>query len=272
MPPSIAAFDIETVPDTEIATRLDNRSGDFVDVADQMLADRLEQTEGRTDFLKTPYHRIVTISVAWLNIGTGRFKLDSLGDDPTDEGNLLEAFFRILEQRPTIVSWNGNSFDLPVIRYRAMLHGIDAGAYYAESDRYNNYVNRYHRQHTDLMDVLSGFGAADRVGLDELCRIMGLPGKTVTEGHRVYQHIARGEWEVVETYCELDALNTLMLYLAWLRSRGDLDSDQFNGACELIASTLREDERGDVASYGSAITDWQPGSTRTWLATQPGAD
>ena len=93
MLPAIAAFDIETVPDTAIGRRIDGLTGAFVEVADGMQARRLEATDGRTDFLKPPYHRIVTISVAWLNLDQNQFKLDSLGSDRFDEGSLLSAFF-----------------------------------------------------------------------------------------------------------------------------------------------------------------------------------
>lgn len=272
----LAAFDIETVPDTEIGRRLDGFAGDFYAVADKMQQKRLEDTDGASDFLQVPYHRIVTISVAWLDIKKSRtaegrsqqvFKLGTLGDDDVDEGNLLQAFFHVLErQKPRLISWNGNGFDLPVIRYRALLHGIDAGAYYNDNqDRYNNYVNRYHDLHTDLMDVLAGFGASRSIGLDALCQIVGLPGKTVTEGHRVFQHIGRGEWDLVKTYCELDALNTLMLYLAFDRSRGRLGPEEFDEARETIANALAGDPREPVKSYGEAIRTWQLGRTRRQL-------
>ena len=267
----IAAFDIETVPDTEIGRRVDAQTGDFRSVADAMQQKRLEDTDGTTDFLPEPYHRIVTISIAWLDQDKKQFKLDSLGtDNPLDEGHLLESFFKVLEaRRPRLVSWNGNGFDLPVIRYRAMLHGINGIAYYNDAiDRYNNYLNRFHDLHTDLMDVLAGFGASRRVGLDPLCQVMGLPGKTVTEGHRVFQHIARGEWDLVQTYCELDALNTLMLYLAWDLSRGRLQRDQFDHDLVLIANTLESDNRDAVSSYAQALRSWNPGSTRKHLETE----
>ncbi|RMF14064.1 MAG: 3'-5' exonuclease [Candidatus Dadabacteria bacterium] len=268
---AIAAFDIETVPDTEVGRRVFGFEGSFVEVAEQMLAQRLEQTDGRTDFLKPPYHRIVTISIAWLDIQLGqvRFKLDSIGEDRLDEGALLEAFFTVLRRGgyPTLVSWNGHSFDLPVIRYRAMLHGIDASPYYAAGDKWDNYQHRYGSLHTDLMDVLASYGG-DRVGLDEMCQIIGLPGKTVTEGHRVFQHIARNEWDIVETYCELDALNTLLLYVAWQHSTGRFDPFTFERIQTTLTEMLLADPRDDVQAYGQALRDWRPGRSRRHLAEE----
>lgn len=266
MRPPIAAFDIETVPDTVAGRRLYGLSGDFLAVAEAMQELRREETGGRSDFLKPPLHRIVTISVAWLDPEREQFKLASLGADPSDEPDMLAVFFHILKPhgahklRPQLVSWNGNSFDLPVIRYRAMLHGIGAAPYYDTSDKFNNYLNRYHDQHTDLMDVLSGYGASDRVRLDDLCRLLGLPGKTVTEGHRVYLHVARGEWALVQTYCELDALNTLLLYLAYELSRGKMTQSELCTWRDRIAMQLRADERSPMQEYGAALEHWLPGA------------
>lgn len=261
--PAIVAFDIETVPDTEVGRRVLGFSGTFLEVCEAMAAWRSEQTDGRSDFLKPPYHRIVAIAAAWIRVTNDQvqFRLKSLGDDPRDEADLLQAFFTMLRRGafPTLVSWNGHRFDLPVIAYRSMLHGVDASPYYAAGDRYDNYRNRFGSLHTDLMDVLAAYSGSDVVKLDELCQIMGLPGKTVTEGHRVFQHIARDEWALVETYCELDALNTLMLYLAWLKSRGDLTTEQFSHVLQSIAGKLSEDQRADVQAYGEAIETWQPG-------------
>ena len=248
-----------------------------------MLARRLEETDQRSDFLRPPWHRIVAMAVAWLEPESGRFKLGSLGDDVLDEGGMLEHFFRVLRpaggrnMRPRLISWNGHGFDLPVIRYRAMLHGIDAGAYYDSGDPRNGYVNRFHDLHTDLMDVLAGFGASEKMGLDELARVMGLPGKTLTEGHRVWLHIARGEWGIVRTYCELDALNTLMLQLAWERSTGVLSGDDFLRLRDAVAAGLADDPRPPVAEAGALLADWQPGRERRALAdeaglTQPDSD
>ena len=58
-------------------------------------------------------------------------------------------------------SWNGGGFDLPVLHYRALLHGVQAPRYWEMGDedtafRYNNYLSRFHWRHLDVMDVLSG--------------------------------------------------------------------------------------------------------------------
>jgi predicted PolB exonuclease-like 3'-5' exonuclease len=113
-----------------------------------MVAARLEETEGRTGYPQLPYHRVVTIGTAWLDPGTGRFKLGVLGGEAMDERSHLEGFFALFRRQPEprLVSWNGSGFDVPVIRYRAVKHGIPAPELYrTEGDwKWSNYQNRYH--------------------------------------------------------------------------------------------------------------------------------
>jgi hypothetical protein len=94
--------------------------------------------------------------------------------------------------------------------------------------------------HVDLMDVLAGYGSSDRVGLDALCRIVGLPGKTVTEGANVWRHVLEGEHDIVRTYCELDALSTLLLYLLWAHHRGRIDDGALTRHLDRIIAVLTQ--------------------------------
>ena len=71
----------------------------------------------------------------------------------------MKRFFDGIERySPTLVSWNGGGFDLPVMHYRALINGVTAPRYWETGNddasfRYNNYLGRYHWRHTDLMDV-----------------------------------------------------------------------------------------------------------------------
>src|SRR6185437_15123200 len=66
------------------------------------------------------------------------------------EKELIEAFAeKIRELRPCLVSFNGHGFDLPVLRYRAMMNRVSAPAL-----DYRAYFNRYSNDSIDLCDVL----------------------------------------------------------------------------------------------------------------------
>ena len=161
-------FDIETVPDVAFGRRLYDL-GDLPDeqVAKAMFALRRQERGG--DFLPLEQHRVVAISCA-LRKGES-FTLWSVGEAATGEGELVQRFFDgIAKYTPDLVSWNGSGFDLPVLNYRALLWGLQAPRFWetGESEtefRYNNYLQRYHWRHTDLMDVLSGFSSRNRVSL-----------------------------------------------------------------------------------------------------------
>ncbi len=227
----IASFDIETVPDPDYGRRVLGIPGDDGAVIAEMTRRRLEETEGKTEYPQPPGHRVVTVACAWLDptVEPPRFKLAALGGESWDERSHLEGFAKLFAGpvAPRLVSWNGNGFDLPVLRYRAMLHGIAIPALYrADGDfKWSNYQNRFHDLHVDLMDVLTGYGASPRVGLGLVSEVLGLPGKKFLDAE-VYQHILAGEHQRVGEYCKLDALTTLLAFLRWCIHRGDLDRER----------------------------------------------
>ena len=129
----LAAFDIETISDPDIGRRVYGLEGDDTAVVHGMVKLRLEETEGRSEYPQLPFHRVVTIGVAWLDPNSGSFKLGTLGGSAMDERSHLEGFFSMIREArvpPRLISWNGGGFDLPVIRYRAIMHGISAPEFY----------------------------------------------------------------------------------------------------------------------------------------------
>ena len=149
--------------------------GDDLAVAAQMLAARNEETG--SSFLPLEQHRVVAISTL-LRSGD-QLQVWSLGAVDSPEDDLVRRFFGGLEKlRPTLVSWNGSGFDLPVLHYRMLRHGIASPTYWdtGEHDRdfkWNNYLNRYHARHLDLMDVLSAYQGRGRASLEHVALLLG---------------------------------------------------------------------------------------------------
>ena len=53
----------------------------------------------------------------------------SLGEPGAPEAEIIQRFFDGIEKyTPDLVSWNGGGFDLPVLHYRALRHGISGAA------------------------------------------------------------------------------------------------------------------------------------------------
>ncbi|MEM6512625.1 MAG: 3'-5' exonuclease [Pseudomonadota bacterium] len=237
------SFDIETVPDVDFGRRyLELGDLDDDDVVTAMTFKRM-QASG-TDFLPLHQHRVVAISVA-LRSGDS-FKVWSLGDEGADEAEIVQRFFDGIDRySPDLISWNGGGFDLPVLHYRAMRHGIQAPRYWetGESDRdfkWNNYLSRFHWRHVDLMDVLSGFQPRARAKLDEMAMLLGFPGKLGMSGAKVWDKFREGEIGEIRDYCETDVLNTWLVYLRFEHMRGNLDDAGLEREFDLVRRTLSD--------------------------------
>jgi predicted PolB exonuclease-like 3'-5' exonuclease len=235
------SFDIETVPDVEAGRQLLELDGlSDEDVATAMMFKR-QQAVGH-DFLPLHQHRVVAISVTFRTADT--FKVWSLGDEGSGEAELVKRFFDGVDRyTPDLISWNGGGFDLPVLHYRALKHGIQAPRYWenGESDRdfkWNNYLSRYHWRHLDLMDVLANFNNRAFAKLDEIAVMLGFPGKLGMSGDKVWDKYLEGGIREIRDYCETDVLNTWLVYLRFEFMRGHLDAKELQREYALVRSTL----------------------------------
>ncbi len=239
---NVFVFDIETIPDAEGGRRVHGLDGlSDKDVVTAMETLRFQES-GNT-FLRLHLHRIVAISAV---LRTGNtFRVWSLGDEAGSEKDLIERFFAGLEKyTPTLVSWNGGGFDLPVLHYRALLHGVNAARYWdqGEHDRefkFNNYLSRYHSRHTDLMDVLAMYQGRGTVPLDQMASLLGLPGKMGMHGSKVYESWQAGDIHGIRNYCETDVLNTYLIYLRFELMRGHLSRQAHDEECLMVRGQLR---------------------------------
>ena len=246
------SFDIETVPDVDFGRRMYDL-GDLPDdeVATALTFKQLQKT-GR-EFLPLHQHRIVAISVA-LRTGNS-FKVWSLGDESAGEEELVRRFFDGIERyAPDLVSWNGGGFDLPVLHYRALRHGVQAPRYWetGDSDRdfkWNNYLSRFHSRHTDLMDVIAGYQQRAAASLDQTAVLLGFPGKLGMSGAKVWDKFLEGGIGEIRDYCETDVLNTWLIYLRFELMRGNLDEAGLQKEYELVRTTLRSMEKPHLNEF-----------------------
>lgn len=238
----VLAFDIETVPDVEGLRRLHGLDGAISDRQVAEMAFQLRRQATGHDFLPLHLHRVIVISCA-LRERDG-FRVWSLGEAGDAEGTLIQRFFDGIEKyTPQLVSWNGGGFDLPVLHYRGLLHGVKAVRYWdmGEEDRefrFNNYIGRYHTRHLDLMDLLALYQPRANAPLGELAQLVGLPGKLGMDGGDVWDAYQAGRHAEIRNYCEADVVNTYLLFLRFQRMRGVLEESQFRAENELVRGTL----------------------------------
>ena len=243
-------FDIETIPDTDGLRVLYDLPVETSaeDVANIALHQRRQQNG--TDFLPLHQHRICAISCA-LREGNN-FKVWTLGDANASEAEIIQRFFDGIDKyTPQIISWNGSGFDLPVLHYRGLMHGINATRYWdlGEDDKefkWNNYISRYHTRHLDLMDILAMFNGRANAPLDDLAKLCGFPGKLGMDGSKVWDAYKAGKLEEIRNYCETDVANTHLVFLRFKLMRGQLSQAAYETEIELVRSTL--------TSYSQAST------------------
>ena len=243
----VLCFDLETVPDVAaLRDTLGMGAGaSDAEVAEQAFALRREKTG--SDFLPLHQHRIVAIGCL-LRDDKG-VRVRCLGEPGDPEEKLVHQFFRLIERdSPQIVSWNGSGFDLPVLHYRALRHGIVAQRYWemGEDDRefkWNNYISRYHSRHLDLMDLLALYNLRAAAPLDEIARLCGFPGKLGMDGSQVWPAWQQGRIEEIRNYCETDVANTWLVYCRFQQFRGGWSPQATEREIEALRATISGDDK-----------------------------
>jgi len=256
---NIFVFDIETIPDVDSGRRIYDLGGlGDEDTAKAMFNLRQQQTGG--EFLPLHLQRICAISVVLRH--ADRVRVWSLGEADADEAELVRRFFDGIDKfAPTLVSWNGGGFDLPVLHYRALLHGVQAPRYWdtGGEDRdfkWNNYLSRYHERHTDLMDVLAAYQPRATARLDEVASMLGFPGKMGMSGAKVWDAFLAGDIEGIRNYCETDVLNTYLVYLRFELIRGHLTPQAYDKELKLLRDTLVQEDKAHLQEF---VDNWKGG-------------
>jgi 3'-5' exonuclease len=238
----ILVFDIETIPDCpgirtihELPDELPDR-----DVAEVAFQKRRVQSGGASDFLPVHLQRVLVISCVLRN--DEGLRIFSLGEPEVGEAAAIQRFFDgINKYAPQLVTWNGRSFDVPVLVNRGLIHGVGAACFWDTDDdnKYSNYINRFHDRHCDLMDVLSLYGGRG-APLDELARLSGFPGKLGVGGAAVWDSYLAGGLDAIRNYCEADTVNTFLLYLRFQLMRCTCTREQYESELALLRSTLEK--------------------------------
>jgi predicted PolB exonuclease-like 3'-5' exonuclease len=237
----LLVLDIETVPD----------------------AARLPADRDPAQFPKPLFHQVVAISFLDALIvrerGSERFLVEecrSGGTLASPEIDLIRGFWSLFGRaRPRVVSWNGRGFDLAVLKQRAFLYGLPVAAWHrAGTSKWDTYSQRYASDwHCDLMDALGDFGAAAKLGLDETARAVGLPGKFGIHGLEVEGMIRDGRLADVRDYCEVDVLNTFLLYLRWAYLTGKTGAADYDASVASLESYL--EQQRDARPHLGAFLD-----------------
>jgi predicted PolB exonuclease-like 3'-5' exonuclease len=238
----VLVFDIETIPDIDGLRKLHGLDADIADKDVADMAFQLRRQSSGNDFLPLHLQRVVTIACALRDRDT--FRVWSFGEPEDTEASLIQRFFDGIERyAPQIVSWNGGGFDLPVLHYRGLIHGVRAARYWDLGDddrdfKWNNYISRYHMRHLDLMDLLALYQPRAAVRLDQIAQLIGFPGKLGMDGSQVWDAYLAGKIAEIRHYCETDVVNTYLVYLRFQMMRGALTGERYDAECAVIRTSL----------------------------------
>ncbi len=256
---NVLVFAIQTVPDIDGARRLYDLHGLSDDDVARAVLHKCRQLSKNESF---PLHlqKIAAISAVWSS--DDRFKLWSLGDEQSEEQDLLQRFYDGIDRyTPRLVTWGGNGFEMPVIHYRTMKYPINAGRYWESGENdsqfsQNNYLSRYHQRHIDLMDVLSAYRRDTVAGLNELAVLCGFPGNLNLSASRIEEPLPEHDFSALCNRSENKVLNTYLLYLNWERNRAHLTPTEYDVRCALIRAELIKSENPHLIEFEKNWIDY----------------
>lgn len=259
-PPSYLVFDIETVSDGQLVSRL-RYPGEGLSPLEAVSRYRAELME-RYDSDFIPYTFQVPVSVAIAKVARD-FRLDDLVvlDEPQFRPHVItEHFWRGWEKyrRPTLVSFNGRTFDIPALELAAFRYGLNLSGWFNTRGRpYEQPRNRFNLDaHIDLQELLTNFGSTRFTGgLNLAANLLGKPGKMDIQGHMVQDLFDQGRVQEINDYCRCDALDT---YFVFLRTRVLLGELKLQTEHEIIAETKAwlEERADSIEAYRTYLDRW----------------
>lgn len=172
-------------------------------------------------------HQPVVVSM--LVADADKISLQTYSADQSDdwEQNMLLAFNHEIRSPTRIISWNGYSFDVPLLVLRALRHKV------VLSNLQGIWGSRYKDHHFDMKDRLGQFAGRQDIRLEGVARLLGLPGKQDIDGSQVKEIWADGQYARVRRYCEEDVIQTYLIYLRYVQvMQGHDTSEVFDRVVE----------------------------------------
>jgi predicted PolB exonuclease-like 3'-5' exonuclease len=273
---SFLAFDVESVADGDLVSRI-RYPGAGLSADEAIARYRVELMEKyESDFI--PYTFQIPISLAVAKIGHDYSLIDLVSlDEPEHRPHVItENFWRGWERyrRPTLVSFNGRTFDIPLMELAAFRYGISIPGWFAlESKSFEQPRHRYRLEsHFDLHEVLTNFGSARFTGgLNLAANLLGKPGKMTLHGSDVQDRFQAGDTQQIHDYCRCDVLDTYFVFLRTAALVGwiDLSREQELVRQAKIWIEERAQSHEAFARYLTKWGDWpNPWSSREETASE----
>lgn len=239
-------FDVESIADGDLISKVKYSDREIEGpAAIKEYAGELMERFGN-EFIPYTFHIPVSIVAAKVDVDFRLLDIVALDEPEYRSHKMVKDFWdgwRAYKQ-PALVSFNGRTYDLPLLELSAFRYGISIPDWFnVYGKSWEQPRSRYNQEaHLDLQDILCNFGATRLSGGLNLCaNLVGSPGKMGVAGHMVQQMYDEGKKDQINDYCRCDVLDT---YFVLLR------------AAVVIGKLTLEQERERVAE------------TRVWLQEQ----
>ncbi len=255
---ALFVFDLETIPDTSVVRNLCELGP--LDTENPILRSKLEEyhlgiTDGKNSFPRQLFHQIVSLSFVVADIEHNEHgeiyqlkEIRSGGTLDSTESDIIRGCNNFLGKKNyRLVTFNGRTFDIPVLKYRAMKHHIAMPWLHNQK-----YSYRYQKDwNCDLLDVLSDFNRSAPVKLKEVCSLLNIPCKYDTSGADVSSLYDQGKIQEIRNYCEIDALVTYIIYLRYSQHIGTLPIINYHQCINDIFVYIKEhqDHKGHLMDF-----------------------
>ncbi len=261
--PRYLVFDVESVADGELVAAIQypkEKRISPVQAIERYRGERLEKYD--SDFIPYTFQKPVSVAVAKVNARFELIDLVTLDDPQYRTPVIVENFWRgwLQYQQPTLVSFNGRGFDIPLLELSAFRYGVAVPAWFNMQDRsFDQKRNRYNlRSHLDLQDLFTNFGATRlNGGLNLIATLLGLPGKMDIAGHMVQNLYDEGSLAEINSYCRCDVLDTYLVFLRAMVLTGQLPLQQEEKLFARTRLWLRE-RIDQHPIYGVYLDRWKP--------------
>ncbi len=228
--PAFLVLDTESVPDGRLLAKVKYPGEDISpeEAVRRAQAQASEQSPDRSAFLPVSFHYPVAACILRAGADFALQGLTCLDAPHYRPRRIVEQFWGGLatykekyKERIKLVTFNGRSFDMPLLELAAFRYGCPARDYFHSSR------NRLGGGHLDLLDWLANYGAA-RIsgGLNLLSKILGKPGKMEVTGEQVYRLHGEGRAQEINDYCMFDTLDTYFVFLRTRVLTGELTLEQ----------------------------------------------
>ncbi len=260
MPEKVAhlIFDAESIADGDLIAKV-RYPGTKLTTAEAVTKyqDELMEQRGST-FIPHTFQIPISVVIAKVSVAFELIDIVSL-DEPDFRSHVITAnFWKGWEvyRRPQWVTFNGRSFDMPLMELAAYRYGIPLGSWFT-GDGYKAPRNRFNASsHLDLQELLTNFGAARlNGGLNLTAQLLGKPGKMDLRGDQVQQQYNDGDLQSISDYCRCDVLDTYFVFLRSMVLTGRLPLER---EIQLVADAKAwiEERADDCKAYRDYLSHW----------------